>query len=76
MEDRISRLESLTQLSVSMTRIINEHMDAMDERQRQTEEWQRQGEEMNIQRDQLLQQMLQTVAVMQADIVRIDEKHS
>ena len=58
-----------------MTRIINEHMDAMDERQRQTEEWQRQREERHIQRDQLLQQMFQTVAVMQADIVRIDEMH-
>ena len=75
MEVRISRLESLTQLSVSMTRTINEHMYAMDERQRQTEEWQRQREERHIQRDQLLQQMFQTVAVMQADIVRIDETH-
>ena len=27
-------------------------------------------------RDELLQQLLQTVAVMQADIVRIDETHS
>ena len=83
MEDRISRLESLNQLSVNMTRIIMDHMDAMDERQRQNEEWlrqveerQRQAEERQIQRDQLLQQMLHTVAVMQADIVRIDETHS
>lgn len=83
MKDRVSRLESLNQLSVNMTRIINDHMDAMDERQRQTEEWlrqveerQRQAEERQIQKDQLLQQMLQTVAVMQADIVRIDETHS
>lgn len=83
MEDRISRLESLNQLSVNMTRIIMDHMDAMDERQRQNEEWlrqveerQRQAEERQIQRDQLLQQMLNTVAVMQADIVRIDETHS
>ncbi len=52
MEDLISRLESSTQLSVSMTRIINEHMDAMCERQRRTEEWQRLGEERHIQRDQ------------------------
>ena len=59
-----------------MTRIMNEHMDAMDERQRQTEEWLQQVHERQIQRDQLLQQMLQTVAVMQADIVRIDETHS
>ena len=83
MEDRISSLESLTQLSISMLRIMNDHMDAMDERQRQAEEWQRQAEENQRQaeerqreRDALLQQLLQTVAVMQADIVRIDETHS
>ena len=69
MEDRISSLESLPQLSISMTRILNEHMDAMDERQRLAEERQRE-------RDALLQQLLQAVAVMQADIVRIDETHS
>ena len=90
MEDRISSLESLMQLSITMTRILNEHMDAMDERQRQAEERQRQAEERQRQaeenqrqaeerqreRDALLQQLLQAVAVMQADIVRIDETHS
>ena len=83
MEDRISSPESLTQLSITMTRILNEHMDAMDERQRQAEEWQRQAEEQQRQaeerqqeRDELLQQLVQAVAVMQADIVRIDETHS
>ena len=45
MEDRISSLESLTQMSMTMLRIMNEHMDAMDERQRQAEEWQRRAEE-------------------------------
>lgn len=83
MENRITRLESLTQLSISMTRILNEHMNAMDERQRQAEERQRQAEEQQLlaaerqrERDELLQQMLQAVAVMQADIVRIDETHT
>lgn len=76
MEDRISSLESLTQLSITMTRILNEHMDAMDERQRQVEENQRRAEERQRERDELLQQLLQAVAVMQADIVRIDETHS
>ena len=33
-------------------------------------------EESGRQRDELIQQMLQAVAVMQADIVRIDETHS
>jgi len=83
MEDRISSLESMAQLSMTMTRILNEHMNAMDERQRQAEEWQRQSEEQQQlaeerqrERDELLQQLVQAVAVMQADIVRIDETHS
>ena len=83
MEDRISSLESLAQLSISMTRILNDHMDAMDERQRQAEEWQRQAEEQQRlaeerqqERNELLQQLLQAVAVLQADVVRIDETHS
>ena len=76
MEDRISSLESLTQLSMTMLRIQNEHMNAMDERQRQAEENQRQAEERQRERDALLQQLLQAVGVMQVDIVRIDETHS
>ena len=83
MEDRISSLESMALLSTTMTRILNEHMNAMDERQRQAEEWQRQAEEQQRlaeerqrERDELLQQIVQAVAVMQADIVRIDETHS
>ena len=83
MEDRISNLQSFAQLSMTMLRIMNEHMDAMDERQRQAEENQRQAEENQRQaeerqreRDALLNQLVQAVAVMQADIVRIDETHS
>ena len=76
MEDRISSLESAVQLSVTMQRILNEHMNSMDERQRQTDEWQREAEERQRQRDELMQQLLQAVAVIQADIVRIDETHS
>ena len=76
MEDRISNLQSFAQLSMTMLRIMNEHMDAMDERQRQAEENQRQAEERQRERDALLNQLVQAVAVMQADIVRIDETHS
>ena len=74
-------------MSATLTRIINEHMNAMEDRQqqwqrqteewqRQTEEWQRQAEERRMERDELMQQLLQAVAVMQADIVRIDETHN
>ena len=76
MEDRISGLESFARMSAMMARIMDEHMNAIDERQRQTDEWQRRAEEGQRQRDELLQQLLQAVAVMQADIVRIDETHS
>ena len=76
MEDRISSLESFAQMSATMARIINEHMNVMDERQRQAEERQRQAEVRQRERDELLQQILQAVAVMQADIVRIDETRS
>ena len=87
MEDRISGLESFARMSATLTRIINEHMNAMEDRQqqwqrqteewqRQTEEWQRQAEERRMERDELMQQLLQAVAVMQADIVRIDETHN
>ncbi len=55
---------------------MNEHLTMMAERQDQTEEWQRRTEEGQRVRDELLQQLLQAVAVMQADIVRIDETHS
>ena len=37
---------------------------------------QRQMEESQQRRDDILQQLLQAVAVIQADIVRIDETHS
>ncbi len=80
MEDRISSLESIVQMSVTMTRILNDHVDAMEDRQqewqRQMEQWQRQAEERQRERDELMQQLLQAVAVIQADIVRIDETHN
>ena len=87
MEDRISGLESFARMSAALTRIINEHMNAMEDRQqewqrrteewqRRTEEWQRQAEERQRERDELMQQLLQAVAVIQADIVRIDETHN
>ena len=90
MEDRISSLESFAQMSATLTRIINDHMNLMDDRQRESEEWQRRAEEWQRraeewlrqtevrqrERDELLELLLQTVAVMQADIVRIDETHA
>ena len=83
MEDRVSSLESFAQMSATLTRILNDHVNMMEDRQQETEEWQRRveewqrgAEERRRERDELLQQLLQAVAVMQADIVRIDETHN
>ena len=83
MEERILHLENLSRISAMHARVMEEHLKLMEERQRQAEEWQRQAEEWQRRteegqriRDELMQQLLQAVAVMQADIVRIDETHS
>ena len=83
MEDKISSLESFARMSATLTRIMNDRVNAMEDRQlqfeewqQQTERWQRQAEESRRERDELMQQLLQAVAVMQADIVRIDETRS
>ena len=84
MDDRIGGLEGFASMSATLSRIMNERVNAMEDRQeewqrrtedwqRRTEEWQRQTEESQRERDELMQQLLQAVAVMQADIVRIDE---
>ncbi len=90
MEERIVHLENLAQISATLFRIVEEHASSMEERQRQAEErqrqaedWQRQAEDWQRQtevgqryRDELLQQLLQATAVLQADIVRLDETYS
>ena len=90
MEDRVSTLEILMELSATLAREMaasQERMAARQERmavrqRRMEEDLQYFDEELHLleesgrRRDELLQQLLQGVAVMQADIVRIDETHS
>ena len=64
-------------------RQAEERQRLTDEWQRQSDEWQRQTDELfgvlelsQRRRDELLQRMAQAIAVMQAEIVRIDETHS
>ena len=97
MEDRVSTLEILMELSAALSREMaasQERMAARQERmaarqQRMEENLQRMAEDLQYfdeelhlleesgqRRDELLQQLLQGVAVMQADIVRIDETHT
>ena len=90
MEERIRALEDFSQISTALTIQIDEmqrRMSArqarMEERQTRMEEHQRQMEEDqqfaedSLRRTaELVQQLLQAVALMQADIVRIDESRS
>ena len=76
MEDRIRRLEDFAQIATTLAVEMESAQRRMEAAQLRMEESQRQMEESQRRRDELLQQMLQAVAVIQADIVRIDETHS
>ena len=76
MEERIRALEDFTQIATVLATEMEASQRRMEARQRQMEEDQQRVEESQRRRDELIQQMLQAVAVMQADIVRIDETHS
>ena len=69
MEDRVSRLEDIARLSVTLSRIMEENLSRLEQEHRRVEEAQQL-------RDEVLQQLIQAVAVLQADIVRIDQTHS
>lgn len=62
MEDRVSNLETLAELSVRLHRMMLESLRREQEERRQMND--------------VMQQMVQLVTVMQADIVRIDATHS
>ena len=76
MQERIRNLEDFAQLSAKMTELIDSAQRRMEERQQRMEVDNRRMEEDQRRRDELLQQILRSVAVMQAEIVRIDETHS
>ncbi len=69
MEDRVRNLENFAQLSADFAVMMEENLRRMEENQRRMEEDQRR-------RGELLERLLQAVAVIQAEIVRIDETHS
>ena len=76
MEERIDRLESLLEASVLLAETMQRNHDRMRENQRRNEENWRLMEESQEEIRDLLQRLTQAVAVMQAEIVRIDETHS
>ena len=69
MEERQTRMEEFQ-------RQVEEHQRRVEEHQRQMEEDQQLAEEGHRRTAELVQQLLQADAVMQADIVRIDETRS
>ena len=69
MEDRLRNPEDFAQIATELAVDLEESIRLSEERLRLVEESQRR-------RDELLQRMAQTVAVMQVEIVRIDEAHS
>ncbi len=76
MEDRVSRLEDIARLSVTLSRIMEENLSRLEQEHRRVEEAQQLRDEAQQLRDEVLQQLIQAVAVLQADIVRIDQTHS
>ena len=61
MEERLRNLQDFSQIATQLAVEIEVSLPRVEESQRR--------------RDELLQQLLQVVAVMQAEIVRIDETH-
>ena len=62
MQERIRALEDFTQIAAQWALEMEESQQRIEASQRR--------------RDELMQQMLRAVAVIQAEIVRIDETHS
>ena len=68
-EERVNKLENVAQLSLRMIRIMEENVRRLEQEQRRVREQQQR-------RDEVMQQLIQAVAMIQADIVRIDETHA
>jgi hypothetical protein len=73
LEDRIRNLENFALVSVEIHRLMEESQRRMEESQRRMEASQRQMEESQRQRDEVMERMAHAIALIQADIVRIDE---
>ena len=76
MGDRLRDPEDFAQIAAELAVDLEESIRLSEERLRFVEESLRLVEESRRRRDELLQRMAQTVAVMQAEIVRTDETHS
>ena len=73
MEERIRNLERFSLISVEIHRLMEESQRHMEEHQRHMDESLRRVQESQRQRDDLMDRMAKAIALIQADIVRIDE---
>ena len=73
MEDRMARMELLMEASAHLNETMLRNQELLHQNYRRIDENNRRIEEGLAEAKDLLQQILQTVAVMQADIVRIGE---
>ena len=73
MEERIRNLERFSLFSVEIHRLMEESQRQMEDHQRQMDESLRRVQESQRRRDEVMDRMAQAIALIQADIVRIDE---
>ena len=73
MDDRLARLELLMQASAHLNETMLRSQNRIQQNNRRIDETNRLIQQDLAEAKELLQQLLQAVAVMQADIVRIDE---
>ena len=76
MEERIRDFVDFARYATDMIVLMEGDRLATQEAMRRLEESMRRLDENAARRDEVMQRMLQSVAVMQAEIVRIDETHS
>lgn len=73
MEERIRDLEKIAQISADIHRLMEVSQPQMAESLRRLDVSMRPVEEIQRQRDEVMDRMAQAIALIQADIVRIDE---
>lgn len=76
MQERIRALEDFAQIATALAVEMEASQRRIEQRQRELEADLQAVEQSQRRRDELMQQMLQSIAVIQAEIVRIDETHS
>ena len=76
MEERMVRIERLMEASARLSETMLRNQEIMQANNRSIDENNRRIEQGLLEARDLLDQLVQAVAVMQAEIVRIDETHA